>query len=41
MEEKNHAESCEDQYLPMCLWAEAVIAVAYVRNQLSHNALGF
>jgi hypothetical protein len=25
----------------MCLWAEAVIVVAYVRNQLSHSALGF
>ena len=41
MEEQNHAESCEDQDLPMCLWAEAVITVAYLRNQLSHSALGF
>jgi hypothetical protein len=41
MEEQNHAESCEDQDIPMCLWAEAVIAVTYVQNQLSHSALGF
>jgi hypothetical protein len=30
-----------DQYLPMCLWAEATIAVVYVQNRLSHSALGF
>jgi hypothetical protein len=44
MEEQNHAESYEDQDLPMCLWAEAVITVSYVHlgsNQLSHSALGF
>jgi hypothetical protein len=41
MEEQNHAGSCEDQDLPMFLWAEAAIAVVYVQNQLSHSALGF
>jgi hypothetical protein len=30
-----------DQYLPMCLWAEAAMTSVYVQNQLSHNALGF
>ena len=30
-----------DQYLPMCLWEEAVMAVVYVQNRLSHSALGF
>jgi hypothetical protein len=30
-----------DQYLPMCLWAEATMVVVYVHNRLSHNALGF
>jgi hypothetical protein len=29
-----------DQDLPMCLWAEAVMAVVYVQNRLSHSALG-
>jgi transposase InsO family protein len=29
-----------DQDLPMCLWEEAAMAVVYVRNRLSHNALG-
>jgi hypothetical protein len=29
-----------DQDLPMCLWAEAVMAVVYVQNQLPHSALG-
>jgi hypothetical protein len=29
-----------DQDLPMCLWAEATMAVVYVKNQLSHSALG-
>jgi hypothetical protein len=41
MEEQNHAGSCEDQDLPMCLWAEAAMAVVYVQNRLSHSALGF
>jgi hypothetical protein len=31
----------EDQDLPMCLWAEAAMAVVYVQNRLSHSALGF
>jgi hypothetical protein len=30
-----------DQDLPMCLWAEATMAVVYVQNRLSHSALGF
>ena len=30
-----------DQDLPMCLWAEAAMAVVYVQNRLSHSALGF
>jgi transposase InsO family protein len=29
-----------DQDLPMCLWAEAAMAVVYVQNRLSHSALG-
>jgi hypothetical protein len=29
-----------DQDLPMCLWAEAAMAVVYVQNRLSHNTLG-
>jgi hypothetical protein len=29
-----------DQYLPMCLWAEATMAAVYVQNRLSHSALG-
>jgi transposase InsO family protein len=29
-----------DQDLPMCLWAEAAMAIVYVQNRLSHNALG-
>jgi hypothetical protein len=29
-----------DQDLPMCLWAEAAMAVVYVQNRLPHNALG-
>jgi hypothetical protein len=29
-----------DQGLPMCLWAEAIMAVVYVQNRLSHSALG-
>jgi hypothetical protein len=29
-----------DQDLPMCLWAEATMAVVYVQNRLSHSALG-
>ena len=41
MEEQNHAGSCEDQDLPMCLWAEATMIVVYVQNQLPHSALGF
>jgi hypothetical protein len=40
MEEQNHAGSCEDQDLPMCLWAEAAMTVVYVQNQLSHSTLG-
>jgi transposase InsO family protein len=31
----------QDQDLPMCLWAEAAMAVVYVQNRLSHSALGF
>jgi hypothetical protein len=30
-----------DQDIPMCLWAEAVMAVVYVQNRLSHSELGF
>jgi hypothetical protein len=40
MEEQNHAGSREDQDLPMCLWAEAAMAVVYVQNRLSHSVLG-
>jgi hypothetical protein len=40
MEEQNHAGSCEDQDLPMCLWAEAAMTVVYVQNRLPHSALG-
>jgi hypothetical protein len=40
MEEQNHAGSCEDQDLPMCLWAEAAMIVVYVQNRLPHSALG-
>jgi hypothetical protein len=29
-----------DQDLPMCLWAEATMAVVYVQNRLPHSALG-
>jgi hypothetical protein len=29
-----------DQDLPVCLWAEAAMAVVYVQNRLSHSALG-
>jgi hypothetical protein len=29
-----------DQDLPMCLWAEAAMAVVYVQNRLSHSAIG-
>jgi hypothetical protein len=29
-----------DQYLPMCLWAEATMVVVYVQNRLSHSTLG-
>ena len=29
-----------DQNLPMCLWAEAAMAVVHVQNRLSHSALG-
>jgi hypothetical protein len=29
-----------DQDLPMCLWAEAAMAVVYVQNRLPHSALG-
>jgi hypothetical protein len=29
-----------DQYLPMCLWAEAAMEVVYVQSRLSHSALG-
>jgi hypothetical protein len=29
-----------DQDLPMCLWAEAAMAVVYGQNRLSHSALG-
>jgi transposase InsO family protein len=28
-----------DQDPPMCLWAEAAMAVVYVQNRLSHSAL--
>jgi hypothetical protein len=30
-----------DQDLPMCLWAEAKMTTVYVKNRLSHSALGF
>ena len=30
-----------DQYLPMHLWIEAARTTVYVKNRLSHNALGF
>jgi hypothetical protein len=30
-----------NQDLPMCLWAEATMTVVYVKNGLSHSALGF
>jgi hypothetical protein len=40
MEEQNHAGSCEDQDLPMCLWAEAAMTTVYVQNRLPHSALG-
>ena len=30
-----------DQDLPMHLWVEAAIKVVYLRNRLSHGALGF
>src|ERR1700722_4315275 len=30
-----------DQDLPMCLWAEAAMAVVYLQNRLSHSTLGF
>jgi transposase InsO family protein len=30
-----------DQDLPMCLWAEAAMAIVYVQNRLSHSTLGF
>jgi transposase InsO family protein len=30
-----------DQDLPMCLWEEAAMTTVYVKNQLSHSALGF
>jgi hypothetical protein len=30
-----------DQDLPMCLWAEATMTAVYVKNRLSHSALGF
>jgi hypothetical protein len=29
-----------DQDLPMCLWAEAAMTTVYVKNRLSHSALG-
>jgi hypothetical protein len=29
-----------DQDLPMCLWEEAAMATVYVKNRLSHSALG-
>ena len=29
-----------DQDLPMCLWVEAAMEVVYVKNRLSHSALG-
>ena len=38
-EEQNHARSCEDQDLPMCLWAEAAMTTVYVQNRLPHSAL--
>jgi hypothetical protein len=40
MEEQNHAGSCEDQDLPMCLWAEAAMTIVYVQNRLPHSTLG-
>jgi hypothetical protein len=30
-----------DQDIPMCLWAEATMTTIYVKNRLSHSALGF
>jgi hypothetical protein len=30
-----------DQDIPMCLWAEATMAILYVQNRLSLSALGF
>jgi hypothetical protein len=39
--EQNHAGSCEDQDLPMCLWAEAAMTAVYVKNRLPHSVLGF
>ena len=30
-----------DQDIPMCLWAEAAMETVYVKNRLSHSALGF
>jgi hypothetical protein len=32
MEEQNHAESCEDQDLPMFLWVEAAMKAVYVQK---------
>jgi hypothetical protein len=29
-----------DQDLPMCLWEKEAMAAIYVKNQLSHSALG-
>ena len=29
-----------DQDIPMCLWEEAAMATVYVKNRLSHSALG-
>jgi hypothetical protein len=40
MEEHNQAGSCEDQDLPMCLWAKAAMTAVYVQNRLSHSTLG-
>ena len=40
MEEQNHAGRCEDQDLPMCLWAEAAMTTVYVQNRLPRSALG-
>jgi hypothetical protein len=30
-----------DQDLPMCLWAEETMTTVYMKNRLSHSALGF